>query len=249
MLLLNATLCNKGKYAKKRPIFCPKYKQISVVQKRKSSVCLKVLCNTSLNFLQQEEWIYAKCFIETFNWGRDRKVYDVVELSTIRVNFLLWQSPSALNLRVPFQQIFENSQKLLNESFRPDFGLWFSSCVVGGLGPSILPLYKVPSANFSRDKDPFMGGRGVGWGWALYNQNSRRDILALFLDSCWWISISSSDKVGQKHPKWGKIDCFINSTSYSYNLFVRLWKPDCRKIFYPESKGAGWTLPTGQSFK
>ena len=124
----------------------------------KSAVCLKVLCNTSLNFLQQEEWIYAKCFIDTFNWGRDRKVYNVEELSTIRVNFLLWQSPSALNLRVPFQQIFENSQKLLNESFRPDFGLWFSLCVVGGLGPSILPLYKVPSANFSRDKDPFMGG-------------------------------------------------------------------------------------------
>ena len=71
-----------------------------------------------------------------------------------------------------FQPFFRKKKKLLNEGFRPEYRLWFSSCVVGGLGPLLDFLCTKCSANFSRDKDPFMGR-------ALYNQNSRR-ILALF---------------------------------------------------------------------
>ena len=117
------------------------------------------------------------------------------------------------------------AKKLLNEGFRPEYRLWFSSCVVGGLGPLLDFLCTKCSANFSRDKDPFMGR-------ALYNQNSRR-ILALFfylllkIYPSHWLFIKDSTSVDT-----GQTLLVIHIVGWFQCNFIGNLKPDLKHAIY-----------------
>ena len=100
----------------------------------------------------EECWIYAKCSIQTSKWDRDRKVLCGGETFNFHTGATFYSASSHMLLICMFRQIFENSQKLLNESFRPEFGLWLSSSVVGGLVRLFFLCTKCPLPIFQETK-------------------------------------------------------------------------------------------------